>query len=664
MKKKIIGLQFKISMLFGISMAALLIVLGVIIVIQVSSSVVPLSKDLGSEIARARADEIGRWIAGDMREVSLLSGRAALKSGDLSQIIPFIEGEHTNKNPDFEMLFFADEKGEYYTSDAKRGNVLDRDYFKAIMQEGKQSFIGNAVISRISGNPIVVIAHEVTDENGKKIGIVCGNVTLNTLTAISGTVKVGDAGYGWVVDGTALVIAHPNEEFRMNLNLLQAEEKGLRNYGDVGKDVIAGKNGVRTVYSAEGVATVVLYDPIPNSPNWSLGVSVPQAQLEEVANSIILSLIVLVSIILLVVIAMSVIIARSIVKPIQLLTQAILRISTGDFVLTDISMEERERINRRKDELGIIGAALSDMIQKLTSIASSIKTAANQVSSGSSSISSTAQQMSQGATEQASAAEEVSSSMEQMSSNIKQTAENALTTEKIAQKTAEDAASGGEAVDGTVKAMKEISEKISIIEEIARQTNLLALNAAIEAARAGDAGKGFAVVASEVRKLAERSQTAAAEINDLSRRSVSVAENAGTSIRRIVPDIRKTAELVQEITSASREQNSGAEQINKAITQLDQVIQENASASEELASMSEELASQAEELEQTISFFKIREDAVREKQKSSTASQGRTETEQALVQKQSAHPSLPERGITLHLVKGGSDQKDMEFEEM
>jgi len=195
--------------------------------------------------------------------------------------------------------------------------------------------------------------------------------------------------------------------------------------------------------------------------------------------------------------------------------------------------------------------------------------------------------------------------MEQMASNIRQNADNAMQTEKIAMKSSEDAREGGQAVAETVSAMKDIAEKISIIEEIARQTDLLALNAAIEAARAGEHGKGFAVVASEVRKLAERSQTAAGEISKLSSASVEVAEKAGEMLAKLVPDIQKTAELVQEISAASNEQNAGAEQINKAIQQLDQVIQQNASASEEMASTAEELAGQSEQLQNTIGYFKV-----------------------------------------------------------
>ncbi len=266
----------------------------------------------------------------------------------------------------------------------------------------------------------------------------------------------------------------------------------------------------------------------------------------------------------------------------------------------DLSVEIKER--SPEDELMI---ALKAMVLKLSEVVSEVKGAADNVAAGSQELSSSSEVMSQGASEQAAAAEEVSSSMEEMSSNIRQNADNALQTEKIASKSAKDAEEGGKAVEHTVNAMKEIAGKISIIEEIARQTNLLALNAAIEAARAGEHGKGFAVVASEVRKLAERSQKAAAEISGLSSSSVEIAERAGQMLNQMVPDIKKTAELVMEISAACREQDTGAEQINKAIQQLDHVIQQNASASEEMSSTAEELSSQAEQLQDSIGFFRV-----------------------------------------------------------
>jgi methyl-accepting chemotaxis protein len=268
----------------------------------------------------------------------------------------------------------------------------------------------------------------------------------------------------------------------------------------------------------------------------------------------------------------------------------------------NLDVEVRARSDR--DELM---KALADMVGKLSGVVIKVKGSADTVTSGAEQMSASSEQLSQGATEQASSIQEVSSAMEQMSANIRQNADNAAQTEKIALKAAADAKEGGDAVGQTVDAMKHIAGKISIVEEIARQTNLLALNAAIEAARAGEHGKGFAVVAAEVRKLAERSQKAAGEITQLSSSSVEVAEKAGELLARILPSVQKTAELVQEITTASREQDTGGAQINQALQQLDQVIQSNAGASEQMSATSEELAQQAGQMQSAIGFFKVEE---------------------------------------------------------
>jgi len=273
-------------------------------------------------------------------------------------------------------------------------------------------------------------------------------------------------------------------------------------------------------------------------------------------------------------------------------------------------------------------------------------------------LASSSQEMSQGATEQAAAAEEASSSMEQMLSSINQNADNSQQTRKIAQKSSEDAKRGGSSVKMAVESVKQISEKITIIEEIARQTNMLALNAAIEAARAGEHGKGFAVVASEVRKLAEKSQMAAAEIIELSKNTVQKAEEARDLIDAIVPDILKTAELVQEISAASLEQKSGAEQANKAIQQLNEIIQQNASASEEMASTSEELSAQADMLRETMEFFKLDQSFARGRN-FKAKKQLAHKTDFKHMNKQAAITNKSGVEINLH---SGKDNLDSEFE--
>ncbi|MBJ7511690.1 methyl-accepting chemotaxis protein [Brevundimonas sp.] len=328
-----------------------------------------------------------------------------------------------------------------------------------------------------------------------------------------------------------------------------------------------------------------------------------------------------------------------------------------------------------KDTLGL---SLQSMVERLRGVVADALSAADNVSSGSQELSATSEQMSQGATEQAAAAEQASASMEEMAANIKQNADNAAQTEKISRQSAKDAELSGEAVTRAVDAMRTIADKIGIVQEIARQTDLLALNAAVEAARAGEHGKGFAVVASEVRKLAERSQTAAAEISAVSGDTVKAAQEAGEMLQRLVPDIRKTAELVSEISAACREQDVGASQINEAIQQLDKVTQQNAGASEEMSATSEELAAQAEELQASIAFFRT-DSAGGRSGRAPARAPARASTFKsppkpaARPVAKSAAPSSAKspvhaqqaraQGFALDLTSGGADAEDMDFRE-
>jgi len=299
----------------------------------------------------------------------------------------------------------------------------------------------------------------------------------------------------------------------------------------------------------------------------------------------------------LIVVPLCLLIAKSINQPLGRLVNFAKEIARGEL---------RQTVNDpSRDELAQLSGAMDEMLTQLKSVVVNVQASSATVAAGGEELTASSEALSQGAIQQAASVEEVASSMEEMSSNIQQNADNARQTETIARKAAADATKGGEAVASTVVSMKQIAEKISIVEEIARQTNLLALNAAIEAARAGEHGKGFAVVAAEVRKLAERSGAAAGEISELSASSVRVAEEAGEMLAHMVPDIQRTAELVQEITAATNEQSAGASQINAALQELDRVVQQNSSASEEVAATSESLASEAMQLQQGVAFFKV-----------------------------------------------------------
>lgn len=345
------------------------------------------------------------------------------------------------------------------------------------------------------------------------------------------------------------------------------------------------------------ISYVLLYEDW----DWIVGTGV---YTDDVAANVreIFAPIIAVSLIVLIVIGLLLgLFVNSILRSIKLLIEHSNRIGDGDLI-TEVSV----LLSGRKDEIGLLTASLQTMTTRLENVLRNVQDTTDSVASASDQISSTAQTLSSGANEQAANVEEITSSLEEISSSITQNAEHSRNTDEIAQQSARQATEGGQAVNETVTAMRQISEKIGLIEDIAYQTNLLALNAAIEAARAGEHGKGFAVVAGEVRKLAEKSQVASQEINNLAGSSVEVAERAGRLLEEIVPGIQKTAELVQSITHSSEEQDTGVSQINIGMNQLNEVTQHTASSSEELAATSENLSSQASLLQEIVAFFKIK----------------------------------------------------------
>lgn len=364
------------------------------------------------------------------------------------------------------------------------------------------------------------------------------------------------------------------------------------------QEALNGTTGAEVIMDYNGNPVLSAFAPVSVfGTTWALLAEIDEAEVMGPVKKLRISVSILGATLAILIVVLALLVANSIARPLLSGVAFSKTVAEGD-------LSSRLEV-KQDDEVGDLSNAMSSMVVNLSNIVREVQSASDNVSSGSQELSASAETMSQGATEQASAIEQVSASVEQMTANILQTTGNARSTEKIAAQAASEAEEGGSAITGALDSMKSIAEKISIIEEIARQTNLLALNAAIEAARAGEHGKGFAVVASEVRKLAERSGIAAAEISEISMKTMEVSDQAGQMLASMVPNIRKTADLVREITAASEDQSTGADQINRAVQELDKVVQSNASASEEMASTAEELASQAEMLQQTMNFFRL-----------------------------------------------------------
>jgi methyl-accepting chemotaxis protein len=287
---------------------------------------------------------------------------------------------------------------------------------------------------------------------------------------------------------------------------------------------------------------------------------------------------------------------RSVVRSIEQVSQTLNRLAKGELDAPVPELGSIHELRRMSQEFG-------EFVAEVTRVFTNVRSAANALVAASSQVSSASQALSQGTTEQATSVQEITANLEQMNAIINQNASNSAETRRIAVKGAREAEEGGKAVQETVGAMHKIADRVSIIEEIARQTNLLALNAAIEAARAGDQGRGFSVVASEVRKLSERSQSAAKEIGELATSSVRIAERSGSLLAELLPSIRKTAELVEEVAAGSSEQATGVQQINRAMSQVDQVTERSATAAEQLASTAEEMTAQAHSLRDLVTAF-------------------------------------------------------------
>lgn len=467
--------------------------------------------------------------------------------------------------------------------------------------------------------------------DGKVIGVIGNTISIQTIADTLTAFKPVENSYTILTDNNGARVIHPNKDLigkQVGQDIPKQQAENLDSI-KTGRNFSVFKKNLNT-----GEMSYLRYAPVKvgsDTKPWSVALVLPLTQMLKPVRGLMWMMLLLGVGGVVFGIVVVTLIASSVARPVRAAKGLMEAIAAGD-----LRVKPAAALLKRADELGALAGAIDSMTGRLYGVVRAVKGASDEINESSNDlsagaeemalgvkgISTSSQQLSQGATEQAASAEEVSASVEQMSSNIKQSADNSIQTERIATKAASDARASADSVRETVSAMRQIAEKIAIIEDIARQTNMLSLNASIEAARAGEHGKGFAVVASEVGKLAERSKLAAGEISALSLGSVAIAEKAGSMLDQMVPDIQKTAELIQEISVSAREQDSGATQIAQAVTQLDTVIQQNASIAEEFSAASETIAAQADtvaetattlaararELDESMQFFIVTED--------------------------------------------------------
>ncbi len=428
--------------------------------------------------------------------------------------------------------------------------------------------------------------------------------------------RYGEDGYIFIYDSTGLTISMPDNSIEGTNRWDLQDKQGNYLIRDLIKAAKEGSHYTTYYYNKVGETEVSpkrAYTAFFEPWDWFLGtgnyiddidklVAEQQKGIDAIVRRTLFLVLLVDLVVVLAAFALAWLMGSRLARPVELLARDVASIAGGDLTV-DISIESN-------DETGLLSDAIANMVKQLRGIVSGISGTALLINRHAQEVADVSQQVASGANEQAASAEEISASMEELSSNIQQNTDNARESNSIVSRAADGTESSGSSVEEVVGSMKFISEKISIIEDIARNTNLLALNAAIEAARAGEAGKGFAVVASEVRKLAENSQAAANDITQVSSQSVKKADDTLDQMREILPLVKKSADIAEEIFAGSNEQARGAEQINTALIQMDEVIQANAASSEEIASMADQLKSQSAELTRMVGYFHTGESGI------------------------------------------------------
>ena len=481
----------------------------------------------------------------------------------------------------------AEIKGIYYIAREMNREMIWDPYYDVVTKE-------------LAGVLMTALFVPIQNPAGQFEGLVGIDISLAHMNKLISGINPFKESVSYIVAGNRMVVAHTDQtltgkDFFKNL---ASDSISFKSIQEQASSNIS--NSFTYTNSQNNEEYFVSLQPIRignTTTKWIIGVEVPTRVILQEPKKVFFNAILVGFVGLVLLFIIIYFIAGKISAPIVKGVNFARTISTGNL---------NSSLNiKQNDEIGDLAESLTMMASRLTTILSEIIQSSDTITDSSLELLESSVKLADGANNQAASSEEISTSMELMMSHIQQNTRNAQETEKIAIKAAVGMQVGNESTKALIQSMNNIVQKISIVGEIAKQTNLLAINAAIEASRYGIQGKGFGVVAAEIKKLAERSQLAAKEINELSSKGLLQAQETGTKLLEIIPDIEHTANLVKQIAKSSLEQKMSSEEINQGIQQLNMVTQQNAESSFELSVNSKSISGHAKNLKKLISYFKI-----------------------------------------------------------
>lgn len=644
------SIRKRIIAIFGAAIIVLLSVLGVFIYSSVGGLTEVLINDLVVQIADARSAEITKVIESSIHELKAIATQDEITTGDLEVIRPYLDSREGTFSKNFSTMMFVDLNGDFYAAGGGQANIKGRADFEAIVKDGKDVYVSDPIIAKVSGQPIVNITTPVKDENDQLVGVFAGIVGLNTIADISSKINIGGIGEGMIIDHTGLIIGHQDETMRLNANIFDGMKTEGKEFAALKEKIENNKNGAQVFADSEGKYFIGIFSEIEGTNGWHLFVKVPLQEIMKTSNAFLRFIVMFIGAIIVATLLLFYIISGRISKPIVELANYSKKIAE-----LDAREDVPEKILKMNDEVGNLGQSIQEVVNSLRVFIESVEDSAEKVLESSEmlataskeaglaaeEIARTVGQIAEGATEQAKDTEQgvfmadelgriietdgiyVVELMEQTDKVMRLQDDGAAVIAQLTEKTKENIEAIEKVYDGIVRTNEssvKISEASQVIKGIAEQTNLLALNAAIEAARAGESGRGFAVVADEIRKLAEQSRASTNEIEEVvaelqqnSNITVDIIKNVAEITREqensvevtknafdgISDAIVLTKEKIVGINSSSKNMVDKKNEIIGIIQELSAISEENAASTEQVSAATEEQLATMEEISNT-----------------------------------------------------------------